>query len=164
MSDYPWAVRLLFGGVVGAALGALGRFLVAASLLHYLRNWGSAYFSFPVRGVTHDDWGLVAISAGLGLIVGGISGSTCRPIWGAAVGGGLSGLFCLCLFVLPVNMLHSADSRPSAGDQAAISLGLLAMIFVGVIAGGIGAAAGQAAGQGRRIKAAQGAAADRPRD
>jgi hypothetical protein len=72
-------------------------------------------------------------------------------------------LFCVGLFVLPANLaigMSGGGVTDYSKDQAAIATGLLAMILVGAVAGGIGAAVGKS----KRIKAEPTAPVDRPRD
>jgi hypothetical protein len=133
------------GGVVGAILGTVGRLAVAVSFLIYVSNWGGPFFRNEGR-VNTTGLFVSLISAGFGLVAGGIGGCTCRPLMGAAIGGSLSGMFCLGLFVLPINVLISMSGGGAidySEDKAAITTGLLAMTLVGVIAGGLGAAVGK---------------------
>jgi hypothetical protein len=135
----------LVGAVVGALLGTVGRFVVAGSFLYYVSNWGGPFFRNQGKMSPTLLFGS-GISAGLGLVVGGIAGYTCRPLLGALIGGSLSGLFCAGLFVLPANTLISMSGGGAidySEDKTAISLGFLAMIFVGMLAGGLGGAVGK---------------------
>jgi hypothetical protein len=152
------------GGAVGAMIGAVGRFLVAVSFAYYHVNLVTAgtVISLPGRqpaagGVSFSDIlfsvfsgqegsSIAFIAAGIGAVVGGIAGRTCRPILGAAIGGGLSGLCCTFFVVLPWNLAFyfSPGSEPTASSlKTAIIVGLLAMILVGAMAGGLGAAVGK---------------------
>lgn len=152
------------GGAVGAMIGAVGWFLVAVSFEYYRANLVSAPNTVVIwdgrpralGGVSFPDFLFSVFSgqqgssigflvAGIGAAVGGIAGRTCRPILGAAIGGGLSGL-CCTFFVLPWYLaLHFfPSSEPTASSlKTAIIVGLLAMILVGAIAGGLGAAVGK---------------------
>jgi hypothetical protein len=153
MSDSLYGLRSTWtrplpGWLVGAFLGAAGRFLIAVSFIYYAFNWGGPFFrteggvSLYVLLRTGP---LLLISAVLGLVAGGLGGVTRRPILGAAIGGGLSGMFCLGLFVLPANLLigmSGGGAMDYSDDRSAIVVGLLAMILVGAVAGGVGAASG----------------------
>jgi hypothetical protein len=176
MSDIPSRSKSnstspLLGGAVGAMIGGVGRFLVAVSFVYYMQ-WGKQGGPQAPGGVSFFDVlfsvfsgqkgsSIFFISASLGVVVGGIAGSTCRPILGAAIGAGLSGLFCTFLVVLPWTLAFQLFPIPNRDDSAlktTITVGLLAMILVGAIAGGLGAAAGKWG----RIKAELATTADRP--
>jgi hypothetical protein len=141
--------RSLLGGGVGAGIGAVGRFLISVAFVYQLQNSGSSLFHKP-DGVTLaamlttlDNWAFFLTSALVGLIIGGGGGATCRPLLGAALGGGLSGFFCFGLGVLPAHLAIELGAADHSKDETTLTIGLLAMIFVGASAGGAGAAAGK---------------------
>jgi hypothetical protein len=144
----------MLGGTVGAILGGVSRLAVALSFLYYVLNWGGPFFrqqggvSFIDIVSGYERWPMLLLSTCLGLVAGGVGGATCRPLRGAAIGGGISGLFCVGLFVVPSNLaigLSGGGVTDYSADQGAIAVGLLGMIVAGALAGGIGALAGQVA-------------------
>ena len=84
------------------------------------------------------------ISGGIGLVVGGVGGVTCKPVLGSLLGAGLSGFSCLLAW-LPIGLSSNTGPMPPesrAEWETAQGLYLsawAAMIAVGAIAGGVGA-------------------------
>lgn len=140
------------GGAVGALIGAVGRLAVAVSFLYYVLNWGGTFFR-QEGGVAlgdllapgSDKWPFFLLSTGIGVAAGWSGGATCRPALGAVIGAGLSGGLCAGLFVLPANVaigMSGGGVTDYAQDKTAIMVGLLAMVLVGLVAGGVGGAIG----------------------
>lgn len=142
-----WRIGLL----VGASLGAGTRFLAAVSYNYYLFHWGGPWF----RGnAQRSDVAIMilapsVVSAGLGLIVGGVAGATCRPRWGTLLGALLSGGIYLGLCVLPTEFglamnagQHGGNWGWEQGERLQILLGVIPMLAAGALAGGVGAAVG----------------------
>ena len=139
------------GFVAGAVAGAIVRFAVALGFLYYVSRWGGKWWD----GASGMWLGALA-SAAIGAGVGGLSGWTCRPILGAAVGALLSCGSCLTLFVLPARLMIGM-SHPGGLDRietAELTYGLVAMTLAGALAGFIGATIGHRAA--RTIVAAHG--------
>jgi hypothetical protein len=107
----------LIGACVGALVGAGGRAGVAACSLNEASQGGAV---------------LVLTAALIGMVLGAFAGATGRPVLGALVGAGLSGLFFLMSFpVVAVFDFLGALRTPS----------LLLMVAMGALAGGVGGAA-----------------------
>jgi hypothetical protein len=127
----------LTGCLVGAATGAVLRFLVAVTCLSADdAAWG-------VGGSTGILL-LASFSALIGMVLGAVSGVTCRPILGAVIGGVLSAGSCLTLAVLPAQLLHAPGGTQTTQMYTMQIGGLVAMAIAGALAGGIGALAGKA--------------------
>jgi hypothetical protein len=130
------------GALVGAVSGAVLRFLVAVSFLYYVYHWGGPWWG---KGETElHEYRFTFVSAGIGLVIGGIAGATCRPVLAALLGAVLSAGCCAGLFVVPVGTLIKM-SGPNTWDRVEtleILGGLLAMTVAGGLAGGIGATVG----------------------
>ncbi len=146
--------RAALGGAIGGALGGVGRLAVAVSFLYYVLNWGGPFFrqedgvSFVDLALGVEWWPMLFLSTCLGVIAGAIGGATCRPIGGTILGGALSGLFCVGLFVAPSHVaigLSGGGVTDYSADQAVIVVGLVGMILAGAIAGGAGAVVGNLA-------------------
>jgi hypothetical protein len=128
------------GFLVGAASGATLRFVVTLLFTLYLSHHGSRWW----RGA--ELYWPAFVSAGLGLIIGGVSGSTCRPVLGAVLGGVLSAGSCWVLIVLPTELAISMSGGPDAGVspqlRSELVAGVIAMTIAGALAGGLGGMAG----------------------
>ena len=115
----------LAGAVVGMAIGAAGR---AALLAYHLHE-----ASQPVLLA-----GLVV--AGIGLVIGGLSGMTRNPWVGGLAGAVLSAA--VYVVTLPVGLLMEAMQLGRAS--------LIEVVAVGALAGAAGGAAGRSWGGARR--------------
>lgn len=130
------------GAVAGAAVCAIARTVVALAFLFYVSRWGGRWWSGA------GSMFLAAIISGLiGLPIGALAGSTCRPFLGAMIGAALSGGACFGLFVIPTELMIGM-SHPGGFDRietVEVLGGFAAMIIAGAVAGGIGAAIGRRA-------------------
>jgi hypothetical protein len=135
----PTFVNPIAGGVVGALVGAFLRFVVAILFLWYIEHWGAA--GKIVREADFNVYELTAVSALIGLVIGGIAGLTCHPLLGTIVGAIGSGGSCWLLFVVPVGMFGRLPDK--GGAMTEIFWGWFAMTVAGAIAGGIGATVGR---------------------
>ena len=136
------------GLIAGLIAGAVARFIVAVAFLYYVSRWGGKWW-----GGATDMWLGAFASALIGAGVGGLAGLTCRPIWGAALGGLLSGGTCFALFVVPAELMIGM-SHPGGFDRVEnveVLYGFAAMTLAGALAGFIGAAIGQRAKQRTRV-------------
>jgi hypothetical protein len=148
---------VLVGGCVGGVLGAAGRSTVIVLFVYYVSNWGGRFYDGDeeagatlgevlTRFLFGELGGLLMISALLGLLIGGLSGATCRPLIGGLIGGILSPLPCL-MIVLPANFLMSISTSFGGGDFQAdrfATVGaMFSMIVVGAATGSISAAIGR---------------------
>lgn len=130
------------GAVAGAAICAVARTAVSLAFIIYVSNWGGKWWTGS------GSMFLAAIISGLiGLPIGAVAGSTCRPILGSVIGAALSGGSCLTLFVVPTELMIGM-SHPGGFDRietVEVLGGFGAMIVAGAVAGGIGAAIGRRA-------------------
>jgi hypothetical protein len=132
---------IIVGICIGALLGAILRFLVAILFLYFVKAkglwWGEA--------ISDEEYQATAVSAILGLLVGGTSGATCRPILGTVIGGTLSGTFCLGMFAIPVGACIGISEGIVNREQLQLQviLGLIGMTIAGALAGGAGASFGR---------------------
>jgi hypothetical protein len=131
-------VNRRIGFVRGAWLGSLLRILVTVAFIFCLQ-----LASEEMDAIVY----LLAFpSAIIGFFAGGIAGATCNPRLGAALGGTLSGASCFGLILVPIG-LASLAIPPKASDPVGVfalglTIGLIAMIVAGGIAGYFGARTG----------------------
>ena len=131
------------GAKAGAVICAIARTAVALAFLVYVSRWGGKWWSgagsmFLAAGVS----GLI------GLPIGALAGSTCKPLLGTLIGAALSGATCFGLFVVPTELMIGM-SHPGGFDRietVEVFGGFLAMIVAGGVSGAIGAAIGRRAG------------------
>lgn len=109
------------GAVVGAVLGGVGRGALTAIHLHETNR---------------ETVVAILVVAGIGVVIGGLSGLTGRPLLSAIVGAALSGV--VYLATLPVALLMQA-----------LDVGRTASFFEVV---GVGALVGAAAGASERLR------------
>lgn len=120
-------MRHVMGFLVGALIGAVGRFAVA---------FGWALAVWPTHtAVDNLIFGLV--SGAIGVVVGGAGGVTCKPILGSLLAAALSGSSCY-LALLPLGLGHGTPEAAYDWFWPA----LIGMIGVGAFAGGVGAMVG----------------------
>ena len=130
------------GAIAGAVICAIARTAVALAFLFYVSRWGGKWWSGA------GSMFFAAIISGLiGLPIGGLAGSTCKPLLGTLIGAALSGASCFGLFVVPTELMIGM-SYPGGFDRIEtieVFGGFAAMILAGAIAGGIGATIGRRA-------------------
>jgi len=128
------------GAKAGAVICAIARTAVALAFLFYVSRWGGQWWSGAGSML------FAAIISGLiGLPIGALAGSTCKPLLGTLIGAALSGASCFGLFVVPTELMIGM-SHPGGFDRiesVEVLGGFAAMIVAGAVAGGIGAAIGR---------------------
>ncbi|MGG6298321.1 hypothetical protein ACQ4M4_28480 [Leptolyngbya sp. AN02str] len=135
---------------VGAIVGGVSQLLVALLFVYYVLNWGGPFFrqtdGMSLASVLASplSWLFSLVFAGLGAIAGAVGGTTRQILRGAAFSGVMSGLFCITILVIPVNVmlaLSGGGLTDYSADKQSLATGLLAFVIVGAIAGAIGAIA-----------------------
>jgi hypothetical protein len=132
----------LVGACLGALVGSVLRFSVALTYLYIATDWG-----FQRDGeILTEGYYLAAISAFIGVIIGGIAGFTCRPVMGAVIGAALSAGCCFGLIIAPASMgvaiIEGNTHSTLHAEKIELIVGWMSMTLAGALAGGIGAYAG----------------------
>ena len=143
------------GLVVGALTCSVARFAVTAAYSYYLFNWGGPWFTNqntlqPSQGQFGVILFFAFVSAALGLVVGGVSGATCKPVWGTFLGAMLSAGFCFGCAIMPSEFALGWSGKDGLKlerlhviETLQIFLGIIPMTLAGAIGGGVGAFVGR---------------------